>query len=193
MSTVIGIGVDPGLSGAVAAVCASPLATAVRHSRGVGGYHVAHTSGRLASRVCMEAVLSVLGALHVEHGVDIKGAQTWAVLEDLMLRHGRTEGASRISKQSRDHGKWQTVLDLRADVVIVRNAQWVDRRAGLRRVTTGRKARKVEVATYLDGLVSQGRLAPYNHTPPGCRTRQDGIDDAVQCAVAALRSAGVKL
>jgi hypothetical protein len=181
---IVAIGIDPGLTGAVAALSLTPRRLAVRSAIGVDGYYRGVSSGRLPIATALAVVRSVLD------DVDGNACEVWACVEQPGLWKGRQEGARRISRVSADQRTWRNAVELTAAVVLPDwPAQKVDRRAGLRRQTVGRDGRKREVAAYNRLQVDAGVLPPFDDVPHGCRVPSDGIHDAVLIALAVLRTA----
>lgn len=185
---VVAIGIDPGLTGACAALSLQPRAMALRCAVGTDGYYRGTAAGRLSITTTTAVLQSLLADLQVQ-GVEVNASEVWGMVEQPGLWDGRRQGAARISRVSADQRTWRNALELRCDVLLPdMQAQKIDRRAGLRRSTVGRAGRKAEVRAYNLQQVQAGTLPPFVEVPPGCRTVQDGLHDAVIMALAVLRT-----
>lgn len=187
---IITISVDPGLEGAVAAFSLDPRALAVRCGIGHGGYYSGISSGRLPIRTALATIKSCIHDVIGSRPETLKAAgwELWGVVEQPGLWRGRTEGAAHIAKTSSDQRTWRNALDLVCSKVLPdRQAQQLDKLAGLRRSTHGRRGRKLEVREFNLCQVAAGRLPPFCEVPPGCSKPQDGIHDAVLGAYGLMR------
>jgi hypothetical protein len=192
---LIAIGIDPGLTGAVAALSLDPRTLAVRSAVGVSGYYRNLVSGGLdintALRVVDQCITDVIGANLERTGAARRSDyEVWGVVEQPGLWDGQRKGARQISRVSGDQRTWRNALQLRCTHLLPdKQAQSIDKRAGLHRSTVGRKGRKLEVRQFNLLQVTRGVLPPFLEVPNGCSAPQDGIHDAVLMALATLKTA----
>jgi len=120
----------------------------------------------------------------------VPGVPTLGIVETQLVHRHKTEGGKRTAATAADRAAIIAALRILRVPVVEMGAQAIDRRAGLNRVTLGRKARKIEVRAYCHGLVRDGVLPAFSEVPPGGRVWCDGITDAVLASVAAARTLG---
>jgi hypothetical protein len=186
---IVAIGIDPGLTGAVAALAMQPRRMAIASAIGAHGYYRGVAAGQLAISQALGAIEWCLDDLAVQ-GVDVERCEIWGCVEQPGLWEGRKQGAARVSRVSADQRTWRNALDLRCSTVLPDwQAQKIDRRAGLRRSTVGRRGRKQEVRLHNLRQIDAGVLPEFGEIPAGCRVPSDGVHDAVLIALAVLRTA----
>lgn len=184
---VIAIAVDPGLTGAAVALSDAPRRIACRTGHGRDGYYSDVRSGALSFTTARAVLVGLVEELE-KSGVE--AGEVWCVIEEPGKWAAKQEGAARLSKVVADVTTWRNAAETIAGRrVLVWDAQRVDRRAGLRRRTRGRKGRKAEVRRFNLQHVEAGTLPPFREIPPGCTVPSDGLHDAVHMARALLRVA----
>lgn len=190
MSVLIGIGIDYGVTGAVAAIGPArddgSHRTAILHAHGAGGYHGSAPAGTLDPLRAREAMLSVLNAVRPDMSGDVS---VFVCIERLLTLPGEGRGSN--ARTAIDWQTWCAVARLGDFRLMKLHAPAVDRRAGLQRRTVGRANRKAEIADYLAEWQQRGSLQPdLGLTPAGCRKPSQGARDALYLAIAAYRTIG---
>lgn len=190
MSVLIGIGIDYGVTGAVAAIGPArddgTHRTAILHAHGAGGYHGSAPAGRLDPLRAREALLSVCNAVRPDMSGDVS---VFVVIERLLTLPG--EGRRSNTRTAIDWQTWCAMARLGGFRLSKLTAPVVERRAGLQRRTVGRANRKAEIADYLAAWQQRGSLqSDLGLTPAGCRQPSQGARDALFLAIAAYRTIG---